>query len=122
MGGSTVWPRTGPQGAPALHMTRDGGNSRQRRGAGLPASQAWWTVMRQALTGNAQDRLRAWYVDQSCVDIDATRITSAPRAQGNFSRTRSRYSPSVTISPLPAITHPWPGLRVPCTLREAAIS
>ena len=43
---------------------------------------------------------------QSWVATDSTRTTRAPRAQGNFSRTRSTCSPAVTTSPLPAITQP----------------
>jgi hypothetical protein len=50
MDGTSVWPRTSPGGKPAVYGTRDGGTSWQRLDAGLPASQAWWTVKRQAMT------------------------------------------------------------------------
>ena len=50
MDGSTVWPRVSPGGRPAAYVTRDGGASWQRQDRGLPPSQAWWTVKRQAMS------------------------------------------------------------------------
>jgi len=55
MDGQTVWPRTSPEGMPAAYVTRNGGKSWQRLDSGLPKSQAWWTVKRQAMTADAQD-------------------------------------------------------------------
>jgi hypothetical protein len=55
MDGQTVWPRTSPEGRPAAYVTRDGGKSWQRLAKGLPPSQAWWTVKRQAMTADARD-------------------------------------------------------------------
>jgi photosystem II stability/assembly factor-like uncharacterized protein len=55
MDGTSVWPRTSPDGKPAVYATGDGGQSWQRRDAGLPTSQAWWTVKRQAMSA---DRLQ----------------------------------------------------------------
>jgi hypothetical protein len=55
MDGQTVWPRTSPEGRPAAYVTRDGGKSWQRLAKGLPQSQAWWTVKRQAMTADARD-------------------------------------------------------------------
>jgi len=52
MDGATVWPRTSLAGRPAAFVTRDGGKSWQRQDAGLPKSQAWWTVKRQAMTAD----------------------------------------------------------------------
>jgi hypothetical protein len=57
MDGQTVWPRTSPDGVPAAYVTRNGGKSWQRLDAGLPTSQAWWTVKRQAMTADARDPL-----------------------------------------------------------------
>ncbi len=50
MDGTTVWPRTSPQGRPAAYVTRNAGRTWQRLDQGLPESQAWWTVKRQAMT------------------------------------------------------------------------
>ncbi len=55
MDGQTVWPRTSPEGKPAAYVTRNGGKSWQRLDGGLPRSQAWWTVKRQAMTADAQN-------------------------------------------------------------------
>jgi len=52
MDGSTVWPRVSPGGRPAVYRSVNGGRSWQRQGIGLPASQAWWTVKRQAMTAD----------------------------------------------------------------------
>jgi len=54
MDGTTVWPRTSPEGRPAAYVTRNGGKTWHRLDAGLPESQAWWTVKRQAMTVDAQ--------------------------------------------------------------------
>jgi len=54
MDASDVWPRTSPGGRPAVYTSRDGGESWQRQDAGLPASQAWWTVKRQAMTADRE--------------------------------------------------------------------
>jgi hypothetical protein len=50
MDASGVWPRTSPAGRPAVFVTRDAGATWQRLDQGLPASQAWFTVYRQAMT------------------------------------------------------------------------
>jgi photosystem II stability/assembly factor-like uncharacterized protein len=54
MDGTDVWPRISPDGRPAAYMTRNGGRTWQRLDAGLPESQAWWTVKRQAMTVDRQ--------------------------------------------------------------------
>ncbi len=54
MNGTTVWPRTAPDGKPAAYVTRNGGKTWQRLDQGLPAEQAWWTIKRQAMTVDAQ--------------------------------------------------------------------
>ncbi len=53
MDGSDVWPRVAPRGRPAVYRSINGGKSWQRQATGLPASQAWWTVKRQAMTADA---------------------------------------------------------------------
>jgi hypothetical protein len=54
MDGTSVWPRTSPDGRPAAYVTRNAGRTWQRLGEGLPESQAWWTCKRQAMTVDAQ--------------------------------------------------------------------
>ena len=54
MDGTTVWPRTSPDGRPAAYVTRNAGKTWQRLDQGLPQSQAWWTCKRQAMTVDAQ--------------------------------------------------------------------
>lgn len=49
MDGTEVWPRTSPEGRPAVYVTRDAGDSWSRCDRGLPAP-AWFTVKRQAMT------------------------------------------------------------------------
>ena len=61
MDGTTVWPRTSPDGKPAAYVTRDGGKSWQRLDAGLPKAQAWWTVKRQAMCGDALDPVGLYF-------------------------------------------------------------
>jgi len=61
MDGTAVWPRTSPEGRPAVYATRNAGKTWQRLGAGLPAEQAWWTVKRQAMTGDAADPMGLYF-------------------------------------------------------------
>ena len=55
MDGTSVWPRTSPEGKPAVYATRNAGKTWQRLDAGLPGKQAWWTVKRQAMTADASN-------------------------------------------------------------------
>ncbi len=55
MNGTTVWPRTSPDGRPAAYVTRNAGKTWQRLDQGLPERQAWWTVKRQAMALDSQD-------------------------------------------------------------------
>jgi len=61
MDGTSVWPRTSPQGRPAAYMTRNGGKTWRRLDSGLPGSQAWWTVKRQAMAADAQDPVGLYF-------------------------------------------------------------
>jgi photosystem II stability/assembly factor-like uncharacterized protein len=61
MDGTTVWPRTSPEGIPGVYVTRNGGKSWRRLAAGLPQSQAWWTVKRQAMTADARDPVGLYF-------------------------------------------------------------
>jgi len=53
MDGSSVWPRVSPGGKPAVYRSVNGGKSWQRQATGLPKTQAWFTVKRQAMTADA---------------------------------------------------------------------
>ena len=61
MDGTTVWPRTSPDGKPAVYTTRNGGKTWQRLDVGLPDSQAWWTVKRQAMTADARNPVGLYF-------------------------------------------------------------
>ena len=61
MDGSNVWPRTSPEGKPAVYVTRDGGKSWQRLDAGLPTTQAWLTVKRQAMAVDGHDPVGVYF-------------------------------------------------------------
>ncbi len=61
MDGTTVWPRTSPDGKAAAYVTRDAGKSWRRLDADLPKSQAWWTVKRQAMSADARDPVGLYF-------------------------------------------------------------
>ncbi len=61
MDGSTVWPRTAPDGRPAVYGTRNAGKSWKRLAKGLPEKQAWWTVKRQAMTCDWRDPVGLYF-------------------------------------------------------------
>ena len=61
MDGQTVWPRTCIDGEPAVYATRDGGKSWKRLEQGLPKSQAWWTVKRQAMAADGRDPVGLYF-------------------------------------------------------------
>jgi photosystem II stability/assembly factor-like uncharacterized protein len=56
MDGQTVWPRTSVGGKPAVYGTRDAGATWRRMDRGLPRSQAWFTVLRQAMCADTRER------------------------------------------------------------------
>jgi photosystem II stability/assembly factor-like uncharacterized protein len=60
MDGTDVWPRTSPDGRPAVFVTRDAGEHWARCDAGLPA-RAWYTVKRQAMTTDAADPVGVYF-------------------------------------------------------------
>ena len=61
MDGTTVWPRTSPEGVQSVYVTRDGGKRWHRLDAGLPERHAWWTVKRQAMTADAQNPVGLYF-------------------------------------------------------------
>jgi len=61
MDGSSVWPRTSPQGKPAAYVTRNAGRTWQRQDTGLPRSQGWLTVKRQAMSADAHQPVGIYF-------------------------------------------------------------
>ena len=61
MDGTSVWPRTSPDGKPAVYVTHNAGKTWQRQDTGLPEGQAWWTVKRQAMTADAQKNIGLYF-------------------------------------------------------------
>jgi hypothetical protein len=61
MDGTTVWPRVSPEGKPAAYVSRNAGKSWQRLDGGLPRAQAWWTVKRQAMCGDAREPVGIYF-------------------------------------------------------------
>jgi len=72
MDGGGDWPRTSPEGKPAVYVTRDAGASWQRQDAGMPREQAWWTVKRQAMCADDRDPV-GLYFGTTSGEIWATR-------------------------------------------------
>ncbi|MEO5839831.1 MAG: glycosyl hydrolase [Acidimicrobiales bacterium] len=60
MDGTDVWPRTSPDGHPAVYRTRDAGESWTRCDNGLPAT-AWFTVKRQAMTVDHEPTIGVYF-------------------------------------------------------------
>ena len=61
MDGTAVWPRTSPDGKPAVYVTHDGGDTWRRQDAGMLQEQAWWTVKRQAMCGDSHDPVGLYF-------------------------------------------------------------
>ncbi len=57
MDGSGQWPRTSPNGRPAVYRSNDGGESFVRQDRGFPQEQAWWTVKRQCMAVDQEDNV-----------------------------------------------------------------
>ena len=60
MDGTDVWPRTSPDGRPAVYITRDGGASWGRQANGLP-ERGWFTVKRQAMTTDHGESIGVYF-------------------------------------------------------------
>ena len=61
MDGQTVWPRTSIDGKPAVYRTQDAGRTWRRQDRGLPRSQAWFTVLRQAMCTDRDARTGLYF-------------------------------------------------------------
>jgi photosystem II stability/assembly factor-like uncharacterized protein len=60
MDGTTVWPRTSPEGKPACYVTRNAGKTWRRLDQGLP-ERAWFTVKRQAMAADAHEPVGLYF-------------------------------------------------------------
>jgi hypothetical protein len=60
MDGTDVWPRTSPDGRPAVYATRDAGRTWERHDDGLP-DRAWFTVKRQAMCVDTHDPVGVYF-------------------------------------------------------------
>ena len=60
MDGSTVWPRTSPDGKPSAFVTRNAGKTWKRLDKGLP-DRAWFTVKRQAMASDSNDPVGLYF-------------------------------------------------------------
>ena len=61
MDGTTVWPRTSPDGKPAVYRTADAGATWLRQDRGLPREHAWFTVKRQAFCADDLDPVGVYF-------------------------------------------------------------
>jgi photosystem II stability/assembly factor-like uncharacterized protein len=61
MDGTSVWPRTAIDGKPAVFVTTNGGKTWRRQDKGLPRSQAWFTVLRQAMCADRHSRTGLYF-------------------------------------------------------------
>lgn len=61
MDGTTVWPRTSPEGKPAAYKTENGGKTWKRQDGGLPKKDAWFTVKRQSMMSDAHDPVGLYF-------------------------------------------------------------
>jgi photosystem II stability/assembly factor-like uncharacterized protein len=60
MDGTEVWPRTSPDGRPAVYVTHDAGSTWIRQDVGLP-ERGWLTVKRQAMATDAGDPVGVYF-------------------------------------------------------------
>jgi hypothetical protein len=89
MDGTTVWPRTSVDGKPAVYRTMNGGQSWRRLDAGLPSKQGWFTVLRQAMCADADEKKLGLYFGTTSGDIWAS------RNEGETWRCLTRHLPQV---------------------------
>jgi photosystem II stability/assembly factor-like uncharacterized protein len=61
MDGSSVWPRVSPGGKPAVYRSTNGGRTWLRQATGMPTTQAWWTVKRQAMCADRHPTVGVYF-------------------------------------------------------------
>jgi hypothetical protein len=61
MDGTAVWPRTSPGGRPSVYVTHNAGKTWKRQDVGLPRSQGWFTVKRQAMVADAHEPVGVYF-------------------------------------------------------------
>lgn len=61
MDATEVWPRVNPGGKAAAYVTRNAGKNWKRQDDGLPQSQAWWNVKRQAMAVDAHEPVGVYF-------------------------------------------------------------
>lgn len=71
MDGTTVWPRTSPDGKPSVYATKDGGASWQRLDKDFPTEHGYWTVKRQAMTADNHEQV-GLYIGTSSGEVWAS--------------------------------------------------
>ncbi len=57
MDGTDVWPRTSPDGKPAIYKTTDAGGTWNRMDKGFPSKEGYLTVLRQCLATDNENEL-----------------------------------------------------------------
>ncbi len=73
MDGTQKWPRTSVDGKPAVYKTENGGRSWQRKDKGLPRKNGWYTVLRQAMCADDDQRRTGVYFGTTGGDVWASR-------------------------------------------------
>jgi len=73
MDGTRLWPRTSPNARPAVYRTENGGRRWARLDAGLPRANAWWTVFRQAMDADQDERHTGIYFGTTSGSLWASR-------------------------------------------------
>ncbi len=73
MDGTKIWPRTSPEGKPAVYRTQNGGKSWERLDRGLPKKDAWFTVFRQAMDGDGDARATELYFGTTSGEVWSSR-------------------------------------------------
>lgn len=61
MDGTLVWPRTSPEGKPAVYRSSNAGKDWVRQDRGLPERNAWFTVKRQAMTVDRENKVGLYF-------------------------------------------------------------